>query len=52
MRVRATSLSSLIGVWSGVSLMFADFVGTCVIYRRGIPTLAPAVATSVSTRCG
>ena len=37
----ATSVSSLIGVWSGVSLMFADFVGNL----RGLPAGHPDTRT-------
>lgn len=37
----AASLSSLIGVWSGVSLMFADFVGNL----RGLPSGHPDTRT-------
>ena len=37
----AASVSSLIGVWSGVSLMFADFVGNL----RGLPSGHPDTRT-------
>lgn len=37
----AASMSSLIGVWSGVSLMFADFVGNL----RGLPPGDPRTRT-------
>ncbi len=37
----AASMSSLIGVWSGVSLMFADFVGNL----RGLPSGDPRTRT-------
>ncbi|MGW7287009.1 Nramp family divalent metal transporter [Streptomyces sp. NPDC054847] len=33
----ATSFSSLIGVWHGVSLMFADFVERLQLDRKGVP---------------
>jgi Mn2+/Fe2+ NRAMP family transporter len=33
----ATSFSSLIGVWHGVSLMFADFVERLRLDRKGVP---------------
>lgn len=40
----AASMSSLIGVWSGVSLMFADFVGNL----RGLPSGDPSTRTGGS----
>ncbi|WP_455352776.1 Nramp family divalent metal transporter [Streptomyces sp. SYSU K217416] len=40
----ATSFSSLIGVWHGVSLLFADFVERVQRDRRGVPADAGTVA--------
>lgn len=40
----AASMSSLIGVWSGVSLMFADFIGNL----RGLPSGAEETRTGGS----
>ncbi len=48
----AASFTSLIGVWSGVSLMFADFIGNLRTCRRATRTPAPAAASSGSTCCG
>jgi hypothetical protein len=38
----SAAMSSLIGVWNGVSLMFADFVG----HARKLPADSPPPATS------
>ncbi|MDJ0465150.1 Nramp family divalent metal transporter [Streptomyces sp. H27-C3] len=49
----ATSFSSLIGVWHGVSLMFADFVERFQADRRGAPVdegTVEEVATGVKER--
>ena len=48
----AAAMSSLIGVWNGVSLMFADFVGPLAATRRTTPTAGRAVATTRPTWCG
>ena len=48
----AAAMSSLVGVWNGVSLMFADFVG----HVRGLgtdhPDALPAGSTTRPTSCG
>jgi Mn2+/Fe2+ NRAMP family transporter len=48
----AASFSSVIGVWNGVSLMFADFWGNMRGLASGHPEPASAASTSGSTSCG
>ena len=48
----AASFSSLIGVWSGVSLMFADFVGNLRDLPSGHPDTRTGGSTSAPTCCG
>lgn len=46
----ATSFSSLIGVWHGVSLMFADFVERWQLDRKGVPAEEGTVAEVAAGR--
>ena len=44
----ATSFTSIIGVWNGVSLLFADFAASVAARRRGVD-LAPEERASTSS---
>ena len=48
----AAAMSSLVGVWNGVSLMFADFMTNVTAARARTPTPAPAASGTASTSSG